>query len=365
MVRRSNVHGAAIALRYSGATTWREPPSFDTPMASDPGFPAALRALLTVAGGLLGETAWGRLVLARGSDLLPPVAPPLPGGLTEPVEAAREAARRPVAPDAVRRTLRTAWGEDPLRVLDAFDPEPTAVTAAAQVHRARWEGRDVAIKVLRPGLAAAVRGDVRLLELLKGSLAGLTGRPEAAAALLGEVRAMATDELDLEVEGSTLRRARRLLRGVEGLVVAEPVLELTGEEVLVTRWLEGPTLAHERPADPVGTARVLVDAHVTAARGGLALMDARPGHVVLLRDGRVGLLGAGVARPVSGERGLPRAAAELVEPLLNPGRLDGDAVLAVAGAAARLPELVDPQDIALARGTVQLALLVGRLGARI
>jgi hypothetical protein len=49
-------------------------------------------------------------------------------------------------------------------------------------------------------------------------------------------------------------------------------------------------------------ARALVAVHVTAARAGLALTDARAGHVVLLGDRRIGLLGAGVARPVDRDR---------------------------------------------------------------
>jgi hypothetical protein len=156
-------------------------------------------------------------------------------------------------------------------------------------------------------------------------------------------------------------------------------------------------------------ARTLLTAHVAAARAGLVLTDPRPGHVVLLDRGGVGLLGAGLARPV--DRGrvgaavaalvawragdqdgfaaaladglglLPRedalkayafSAVVLGDVLSGEARLDGPA-LAVIGerAAEHLPAGMTlaaaltphPQDLAVARSSAQLASVLAALGA--
>ncbi|HEU4975794.1 MAG TPA: AarF/UbiB family protein [Baekduia sp.] len=272
-------------------------------MPTDLSLPPALRTLLEAGGGLVRRSASGRVGMARAhaviaADAVPVALAALPPRLAE----ARETACTPMRLRDVERILGEAWDAAPGSVLDELDPEPLAVTPAAQVHRGARDGAAVAIKVRRPGLASAVRSDLALLDALAAPLRQVF-RAMDAGGVLRAARTMALDELDLEHEASTQRRVRRLLRAVDGLVVPAPDLALSAEDVLVTELLDGPTLADgARPADPAAAARALVTAHVRTARAGLVLTDARPGHVVVLGDGRIGLLGTGVAQPVDGER---------------------------------------------------------------
>ena len=156
-------------------------------------------------------------------------------------------------------------------------------------------GAPVAVKVRRAGLDNAVRADLSLLDALRPPLRGafpVAGRRRAAPR---RIREQALDELDLEHEAAQQRAVGRALRDVAGVVVPRPTPSWRAAPVLVSGWLDGPTLADHDPADPSAVARALVAAHVTAARGGLVLIDPRPNHVVLLDDGRVGLLGTGNA----------------------------------------------------------------------
>ncbi|MCW3002704.1 MAG: hypothetical protein JWQ20_2002 [Conexibacter sp.] len=271
-------------------------------MAAVPTLPPALRGLLEAGGALVRRSSSGRIALARAAGVVP--ADALPAAmprLSADLDRAYEAATVPLAFADVERVLKDAWRSAPGKILDDLDPEPLAITPAAQVHRGIHGGNPVAIKVLRPGLAAGVRSDLALLDVLAAPLRQVFGAMDAGA-ILREARETALDELDLEHEASNQRQAKRLLRRVGGLVIPAPDMELSGEAVLVSELLEGPTLNHAAPADPDAVARILVAAHVTAARGGMILTDLRPGHVVLLADGRVGLLGAGVARPADRDR---------------------------------------------------------------
>ena len=297
--------------------------------------PSALRALLEAGGALVRRSASGRVALGRLAALVPPdaVPPALADRYPAELEAARAAAATPIAFKDVEKALKSAWGRPPAKVLDALEREPAAVTPSAQVHRGERDGEAVAVKVLRPGLASAVRNDLALLDVLAGPLGAVFGAMDAGA-ILREARETALDELDLEHEASTQRQARRTLRAVDGLVVPAPDLELSASGVLVSAWLEGPTLAEAQPGDPAAVARTLVAAHVAAARGGLALTDPRPGHVVLLDAGGVGLLGTGLARPVDKAR-VAAALDALVA--FRAGDQDGFAAI-VAGRLGLLPE---------------------------
>ena len=249
-----------------------------------------------MGAALLRQSANGRLALGRAAGIVAPdlVPPPL-RPLAATLERAREEASGPLPAKVVERALRDAWGRPPGRVLDALDPAaPVAVTPLAQVHRGELDGEPVAVRLRRPGLDAAVRADLALLDGLRPPLAALLPRLDTGA-LLGQLREQALDELDLEHEAAQQRAVRRAVARVDDVVVPAVHTELAAPAVSVSAWLDGPSLAARAPADPDRVARALVDAHLAAARAGLIMIDARPGHVLALRGGRTGLLGAGVA----------------------------------------------------------------------
>jgi hypothetical protein len=262
--------------------------------------PPALRTLAETGWALASRAPSARVALARAAGVVDPEA--LPSAIREPVmrelEMARAAACEPLDARTVERALKDAWGRAPGKVLDELDAQPLAVRAAAQTHRGVVDGAPVAIRVRRPGLDRAVRSDVALLDALAAPLGVALPRADTRA-LLRSGREQTLDEMDFEHEASTHRRVARVMRGVEGLIVPSVHGELCAEAVFVADLLEGATLADgARPHDAGAAARALVEGHVAAARAGIALLDARPGHVVVLADGGIGLLGAGLARPV-------------------------------------------------------------------
>jgi hypothetical protein len=372
--------------------------------------PPALRALAEAGWALARKAPSARVGLARLAGIVDPEG--LPRAIREPVmrelDAAREAACEPLDGRTIEAALKDAWGKAPGKVLDELDPKPLAVRAAAQTHRGVAGGAPVAIRVRRPGLDSAVRADLALLDTLAVPLSAALPKADTRG-LLRSWREQTLDELDFEHEASTHRRVARVLREVDGLVVPAVHGELCAESVFVADLLDGETVADgARPADARAAARALVDAHVATARAGIALLDARPGHVVVLADGAVGLLGAGLARPVDRDRAglaidalgglragdagrfadavaaagvLPPAAARtahgLARTVLGPlaegeSKLDSAALCAAAVRAADVaaatfalvPEAQpQPDDLWLARAAGQLVATLARLEA--
>ena len=372
--------------------------------------PPALRALAEAGWALARKAPSARVGLARLAGIVDPEG--LPRAIREPVmrelDEARESACEPLDARTVEQLLKDAWGKAPGKLLDELDPEPLAVRAAAQTHRGIAGGSPVAIRVRRPGLDRALRADLALLDTLAAPLGAALPKADARA-LLRAVREQTLDELDFEHEASTHRRVARVLREVDGLVVPAVRGALCAESVFVADLLEGETLADgARPADPRAAARALVHAHVAAVRAGIALLDARPGHVVVLAEGGIGLLGAGLARPVDRERAelaidalegvragdaaafadavaeagvLPPAAAgaahglarSALGPLVGgPAKLDAAALRAAAVRAAEIapaafalvPEAQpQPDDLWLARAAGQLVATLAQLEA--
>jgi predicted unusual protein kinase regulating ubiquinone biosynthesis (AarF/ABC1/UbiB family) len=365
-------------------------------------------AVVQLALRLARSAPSGRFALARAALSIEPEWIPRPWGdsLAAELKAALADACEPLPFRDIERALKTAWGAKPTDELDALESKPVAVTPSAQVHRGELDGAPVAVKVLRPGLAGAVRGDLALLESLLAPLgAAFPGLDPAA--LMREVRERVLDELDLEAEATAQRRFHRALRGHPFLVVPAPVTRLAHENVLVSEWIDGVPL-WEAP-DPDQASKRLLAFGLGAMRAGIVHADLHPDDVLVLPDGRLAILDFGATRTVEPDRvdltsdaleafvrkdsaafgaateRLGALGAEHAETALafvrealgalagaEPARLDSDAVIAARDRAfaqpQRLGELIltgslDPRDLWPARGVAQLFGTIARIGA--
>lgn len=99
---------------------------------------------------------------------------------------------------------------DARRHLADFDPAaPVSCGSVAQVHVASWKGRPAAVKVLRPGVARAIRRDVALARLLVGPLR--SANPRAHADLTSSLAGLETS-LDAETNFRQEARNMRIFR---------------------------------------------------------------------------------------------------------------------------------------------------------
>lgn len=244
-----------------------------------------------------GRVALAQLAAALDDEWLPhPAADDFLAVLSQAAQDGRE----PIAPRDVERALRDAWGAKPGDELDELDLDaPVAVTPGAQVHRGVLDGEPVAVKVLRPGLAASVRQDLALLEALAAPL-GAAFPALDTSAVLAEVRERVLDELDLESEATVQRRFARALRGHPFLSVPAPVTRLCHEGVMVSAWADGVALT--QAPDPDLVAARLVAFVLGAARWGVSYADPHPDNVLVDPDGRLTIVDFGACRPIAAER---------------------------------------------------------------
>ena len=151
------------------------------------------------------------------------------------------------------------------KVLGDIGAEPVALRPATQVHRATLDGRAVAVKVLRPGMAQSLRGELGLVDAL-AALAGGALPGIDAPAMAREVRERLLDELDLEYEGGVQRSFHRALRRNDGLGVPAVHSDLTTEAVLVSDWVQGTPVDALEGDERERAARQLLVASTSARR---------------------------------------------------------------------------------------------------
>jgi predicted unusual protein kinase regulating ubiquinone biosynthesis (AarF/ABC1/UbiB family) len=189
--------------------------------------------------------------------------------------------------------------DDPLReIFDEFDEEPIAAASIGQVYRARLAGgREVAVKVQYPGVAAAVRADMQnlglILRLAKRIAPGLDPK-----AIGEEIRDRIHEELDYELEAQNQRTLARIFRGHPFILVPDVVTRLSRERVLVTEYVEG-TGFEELKGRPQPERDRIGEILFRFYFGCLYRQhqfsgDPHPGNSMLLRDGRMAFFDFGL-----------------------------------------------------------------------
>jgi ubiquinone biosynthesis protein len=125
-----------------------------------------------------------------------------------------------------RRLVEQAFGR-PIEALFArFDTEPVASASIAQVHFAQLhDGREVAVKVLRPGMLDVIDDDLALMRMLAAWVERLSsdGRRLKPREVVAEFDMYLHDELDLVREAANATQLRRNMQGLDLVLMPEMV----------------------------------------------------------------------------------------------------------------------------------------------
>jgi predicted unusual protein kinase regulating ubiquinone biosynthesis (AarF/ABC1/UbiB family) len=205
----------------------------------------------------------------------------------------------------VRGAVELTLGRPLASAFAELDEAPIGRASIAVVHRGRLrDGRLVAVKVLRPGVEAAVATDLRLMQPLFEFLAFRIGVPEAGqlVRMLDGFGEQLAEELDLRNEARAMAHHRELLETLDlpGVVIPQPYPELSGQRVLTMEYLDGVAIDDMRAVAALGLdPRPLIEQlvrgwFITALRDGTFHADVHAGNLLLLRDGRVGAIDWGI-----------------------------------------------------------------------
>lgn len=142
-------------------------------------------------------------------------------------------------PDAIDQVIFEEYGEGPETAFANFDREPLAAASIGQVHTATLhDGRDVVVKVQYPGVAEAVRADLRNAEAF-APIARLVSPNQEIEPLLDELRERIDDELDYVREAQYQRAFATRYEDHPFIRVPDIIGELCRKRVLVSERIVG------------------------------------------------------------------------------------------------------------------------------
>ena len=213
--------------------------------------------------------------------------------------------------EAARQLVESELGRPLDDLFASFERESLAAGSIAQVHRARThEGREVAVKIQRPGIRRIFEADMRDLRRLAwfvdatGALGFVSSRE-----MVDDFASWTIREMDFTQEGETADRLSEV--ALEYEVVPEVFWSLSTSRVLTMEFLDGPNAIQvQQILDQGGREHlreVYPDLDLDVIMHRLAFIslrqlfvtgffhgDPHPGNVLFLRDNRVALVDFGI-----------------------------------------------------------------------
>jgi len=168
-----------------------------------------------------------------------------------PADVADELARLqdrvpPFDSSVAMATVERAFGRPVDTIFASFEREPVASASIAQVHFAtlkdrNGQTRDVAVKVLRPGMLNVIEKDLSLMRMMAGWLDRLSkdGRRLKPREVVAEFSKHLHDELDLVREAASAAQLRRNMAGLNLVLIPEMLWDYCHPDVIVMERMVG------------------------------------------------------------------------------------------------------------------------------
>jgi ubiquinone biosynthesis protein len=148
----------------------------------------------------------------------------------------------PFSSDIAVRTIETALGKSVGQIFASFDPQPMASASIAQIHPASLQnGKQVVVKVVRPGIEKIIAQDIALLKTLAVLLQRFhpDGKRLRPVEVVEDYRHTIFDELDLQREAANTSQLRRNFIDSGLLYVPEVYWDYTRRNVFVMERIDG------------------------------------------------------------------------------------------------------------------------------
>jgi ubiquinone biosynthesis protein len=214
----------------------------------------------------------------------------------------------PFAPDQVLATLERAYRKPIDQVFAHFDPVAVASASVAQVHFAELpDGREAAIKILRPGIAKVIRKDLALLDA-GASLIELLwrdGKRLRPHQVVAEFAKHLDNELDLMREAANASQLKRNFEHSPLLLVPEIYWDWCSSEVMVMQRMHGTPISQvarlrERGMNIEQLSRAGIEIFFTQVfRDGYFHADMHPGNILVADSGHYIALDFGIMGTLS------------------------------------------------------------------
>jgi ubiquinone biosynthesis protein len=204
---------------------------------------------------------------------------------------------------AIRAQIEANFGRPLESLFASFEERPVGAASIAQVHRAvTTEGRAVAVKVLRPGIAERFSRDIETYEWAAAHLEAFGGeagrlRPRM---VIENLRRWTARELDLRREAASASELSEAMAAVPGYIIPAIDWDRTCGRVMTLDWVDGIKVSDRDALIAAGhdvqeiAARLVNTFLRQAIADGFFHADMHQGNLFVAADGSIAAIDFGI-----------------------------------------------------------------------
>ncbi len=212
--------------------------------------------------------------------------------------------RVPASPfPAVAAEIEASYGQPHTVVFQEFDETPLAAGSLGLVYRARWQGHDVVVKVLRPGIERVIARDLASARQIAATVEYWWPNPHVRGfrITVEEFGRRIDDEMNFRLESEHAIEIGASFANDPRVIVPFIHAEMARHRVMVMEYVEGERvdrighLIETGRVDPSELVRGVMEIYVRMMlMDGLFHADPHPGNLLVSPDGRIVLLDFGM-----------------------------------------------------------------------
>ncbi|GAB5360023.1 hypothetical protein AAMO2058_000591800 [Amorphochlora amoebiformis] len=187
-------------------------------------------------------------------------------------------------------------------IFSSFSPEPVAAASIGQVYKATLkDGREVAVKVQRPGVLEQIALDLHIARSFAPTYKKILKANTDLVGLVDEWGGGFIQELDYLKEAQKTTEFTKAMqdRGLDAVSAPQVVEELSSKHVLTTEWVDGVRLDKSNKSDAARLCGVALNAYLTMLLDtGTLHCDPHPGNLLRTPEGRLCILDFGMTTSV-------------------------------------------------------------------
>lgn len=211
----------------------------------------------------------------------------------------------------VKECIETEFEDCLDRIYPEFEEEPVASASISQVHRATLAtGKQVAVKVQRPGIEKIIEADLDILKDLAHFIDHHTkyGKLYDLSGMVAEFETTIKNELDFTKEGENADIFRKNFRYDKGIAVPQIRWIYTTKRILTMEYIDGIPINDSHALEQAGIDKRMVAERLAISicnqilRDGFFHADPHPGNIQVLPDGTIVFLDLGMVGRLSAKR---------------------------------------------------------------
>ncbi|MFC6267907.1 ABC1 kinase family protein [Frigoriflavimonas asaccharolytica] len=147
----------------------------------------------------------------------------------------------PLSAPLVQKTFRKYFGKNPSEIFDEFDLNSVNAASIGQVHKAKKDGKNLAVKIQYPGVSDSISSDLTMVKPIAIKMFNIRGKDSDQ--YFKEVENKLLEETDYILELKQSREVAENCKNIPNLLFPEYYPEFSTDRIITMDWMNGVPLS--------------------------------------------------------------------------------------------------------------------------